>query len=238
MPEPDISLRRNLKSSQSRFADTTNSAVETAPLFYSDKAMAELAQGRAVWLSRNVLPHEPMLRSWLRRRQLFDLEVDDIVQETYAKLAALTSVDSIRDPRNYLIQVANSLLLVHLRRSRIVSITSAANPDEFGIAAPEATPEESVEYRDELRILLAALASLPLGCRTALVLRRVVGLSQRETAQRLGVSEKTIEKYMAKSVRLLMDKFGRGGKSAPEASSNTAKVRQSDYERAIIKRGD
>jgi RNA polymerase sigma-70 factor (ECF subfamily) len=167
---------------------------------------------RAAWLARNILPHEPSLRAWLSRRKVFDLEVDDIVQETYAKLAAVSAVDGIREPRSYMFQTANSIILGHLRRSRIVSISAAADLDHFGIAAPEPGADQRMEDREELQELIGALASLPKPCRDAFTLRRVSCLSQKETARHLGISEKTVEKYMAKSVRLLMDIFGRGGK--------------------------
>jgi RNA polymerase sigma-70 factor (ECF subfamily) len=199
--------------------------------------MAGLAEGRAVWLARNVLPHEAMLRAWLSRRQLFDLDVDDIVQETYAKLAALPSVDAIREPRSYLFQVANSVILGHLRHSRIVSISASADLDQFGIAAPEPLAEEHLVYRDELRVLAGLLKGLPAPCRSAFALRRIGGLSQRETAERLGISEKTVEKYMARSVRLLMDSFGRGGKSPLQASRKTKEKDHSVHDPKIIEPG-
>jgi RNA polymerase sigma factor (sigma-70 family) len=181
-----------------------------------------VSDGRAAWLARNVLPHEPSLRAWLSRRKVFDLEIDDVVQETYARLAALPTLETIREPRGYLFQTANSIVLGHLRRSRIVSISAAADLDDFGIAALEPGPDQGIEYRDELEELFDALALLPKPCRDAFTLRRVSCLSQRETAQLLGISEKTVEKYMAKSVRHLMDIFGRGGKS-PSTASTIAK---------------
>jgi RNA polymerase sigma-70 factor (ECF subfamily) len=171
-----------------------------------------------------VLPHEPSLRAWLSRRKVFDLEIDDIVQETYAKLAALPTVELIREPRSYMFQTANSVVLTHVRRSRVVSISAAADLDHFGVATAEPGPDKRLEYRDELQELISALASLPKPCRDAFTLRRVSCLSQKETAQRLGISEKTVEKYMAKSVRHLMDIFGRGGKSASATSNSTKNI--------------
>jgi RNA polymerase sigma-70 factor (ECF subfamily) len=179
---------------------------------------------RGVWLALNVLPHEAALRAWLCRRKVFDLEIDDIVQEAYAKLAALPSVELIREPRLYLFQTANSIILGHLRRSRIVSIAAAADLDHFGLAAPDPTPEQQVEYRDELREFILALGSLPKSYREAFILRRITCLSQKETAERLGISQKTVEKYMAKSIRLLMDILGRGDKSAAQAPKAAAET--------------
>ncbi|MBC7168934.1 MAG: RNA polymerase subunit sigma-24, partial [Phenylobacterium sp.] len=53
--------------------------------------MGLVSKERAVWLAQRILPHEPALRAWLSRRTA-GLEVDDIVQETYAILAGLGEV--------------------------------------------------------------------------------------------------------------------------------------------------
>jgi DNA-directed RNA polymerase specialized sigma24 family protein len=75
------------------------------------------SQERAVWLARCILPHEPELRAWLGARALPRLEVDDIVQETYAILSGLEQVGHIRNPRTYMFEVAKSVILQALRRA-------------------------------------------------------------------------------------------------------------------------
>jgi RNA polymerase sigma factor (sigma-70 family) len=180
--------------------------------------MGWVSDDRASWLACHVLPHEPALRSWLRHKRVVDLDVDDIVQETYARLAALDTVSNIREPKRYFFQTAYSIIAAHYRRSRVVSISVTSDLDQLNLMAPEASPEQEMIYRDELRELGVALASLPSACRQAFTLRRVSGLSQRETAEKLHISEKTVEKYMAKSVELLMEIFGRGGKVTSRAS--------------------
>jgi RNA polymerase sigma-70 factor (ECF subfamily) len=181
--------------------------------------MLRVSDERARWIKRNVLPHEPALRSWLRLRAPYDLDIDDIVQETYARLASVESVDEVRDPKNYMFRAAHSIMASHVRHARIVPIRSVADLDYFGVATPEAGAEERLEFRAELDDLQATLALLPEPCRKAFAMRRVEGFSQRETAERLGVSEKTIEKYMTRAVKLLMDRYGRGGKSGSQASN-------------------
>jgi RNA polymerase sigma-70 factor (ECF subfamily) len=165
-----------------------------------------------------VLPHEPGLRAWLTRRRISGLEIDDIVQETYARLAALDSVEGVRDPRNYAYQTAWSIVASHVRHARVVSIRARADVEELSVPADEVAADEALIRRDELTEIAEALASLPEPCRNTFILRRVEGLSQRETAERLGISEKTIEKHMARGIRLLMDRFGRGGNLRGPAS--------------------
>lgn len=184
--------------------------------------MTRIGRERTLWLMQHVLPHEPALRAWLKRKPAGTLEVDDIVQETYAILAALESVDQIRNPKNYCFQTAYSVIVTHLRRSRIVAIRTMADVDLLGVMIDEPSLEQQIADRDELRQVAEAIASLPEKCREVFTLRRVEGLPQRQIAERLGISENTVEKHVAKGIRLLMQVFGRGGKSGDYSSKGTA----------------
>jgi RNA polymerase sigma factor (sigma-70 family) len=179
--------------------------------------MVAISQDRAGWLARHVLPHEAALRAWLRQKYTLGVEVDDIVQETYAILAGLESVENIRNPRGYAFQTAHSLILAHLRRSKIVSIRSASDLELQGALADTPSPEQVAEDRDELENVVRVLASLPDKVREVFLLRRVHGLSQRETAERLGITENSVEKRVSQGIRTLLAAFGRGGKRAPKS---------------------
>ena len=190
--------------------------------------MSEEIRERAAWIARNVLPHEASIRAWLKRNRVYDLDIDDIVQEMYARIVSLDTFEGIRDSKRYAYQVANSVVIDHVRRARIVSIFSVGNVEELGLATPEADPEEKATFNDEIREIAGALASLPARTREVLILRRVAGLSQRETASRLAIAEKTVEKHMARAVLMLMSQFGRGGKASARASKAIKKAKQID----------
>ena len=163
---------------------------------------------RIDWLARRILPHEPALRRWLLRLAAQAADVDDIVQETYGTLAALESVAHIRDPRAYLFTTARSILLQQLRRARIVPIESMAEIDQLSIPSGESSAESVALERELLQMLSQRIARLPDRCREVFVLRKLQGYSQREIAQRLGISENTVEKHVGKGLRLLMEALG------------------------------
>ena len=173
------------------------------------------------WLARNLLPHEPLIRARLRRIHIYGLEIDDIIQETYARIVSLPSFETIRYPKQYAIQTATSIIIDHIRHSRVISIKSSGNLEQLEITSPEAGAEAQLEFREEIAEVARALASLPKTTRETLILRRVEGLSQQETADRLGISVKTVEKHMARGVLTLMELFGRGGKSRTHSSKDT-----------------
>lgn len=180
--------------------------------------MARVSDERARWLAQHVLPHEPALRAWIRGRRIGGIDPDDVVQETYARLAGLETVEGVRNAKAYAFQIAHSVILTQLRRARVVSIKAVADVDALGGVSGQPTPEEAVVARDELIRLAEALASLPARVGDVLRLRRIDDLSQRQVAERLGIAESTVEKHMAKGIRLLMDFYGRGGIAPPRAS--------------------
>ena len=93
------------------------------------------------WFMSSILPHEPALRAWLGRKRRTGIEVDDVVQETYSVLAAREDVGGIRHPRAYLFQVAHSIVVRHIRRSRVVSIQAAEDLEGFDPADDGVSPE-------------------------------------------------------------------------------------------------
>jgi RNA polymerase sigma factor (sigma-70 family) len=187
---------------------------------------------RTRWFLRQVLPHEPALRSWLGRRQRLGIDADDIIQEAYAVLAERESVDDIRHPRAYLFQIANSLVVRHVRRARVVSIQAVDNLDQSGFAEDAATPEQLAIDRDELRRLAKAIAAMPGQTREAFILRRVHGLSQREIAVRMRLSENTVEKHIARGIRCLINWFGDGGNSTIQTSKGLDSENRPSHGRA------
>jgi RNA polymerase sigma factor (sigma-70 family) len=173
---------------------------------------------RAQWLSRYVLPLEPVIRSRLRRTFIYGLEIDDVIQEMYARIASLPSLDAIKHPLQYASQTATGIIIDHMRRSRVISINAAGTLDQLEVCAPEPSPEQQLEFREEIAVVAQSLAQLPERTREVLILRRVEGLSQQETADRLHISIKTVEKHMALGVAALMTWFGRGGKPGRQPS--------------------
>jgi RNA polymerase sigma-70 factor (ECF subfamily) len=157
------------------------------------------------WVARYVLPAEPSLRQWLRRA-FPGCDVDDVVQETYCRLAAVRDLDRIEEPRRYLFQTARNVVLAELRRQRVVRIDAAGSAAdlEAALAADELSPDRVIGGRWLLARVDVLLAALPERARTAIRLRKLDGLSQRQIAERLGVTETVVENDLARGLRALL----------------------------------
>lgn len=182
---------------------------------------ARASSDRSRWLATEILPHEPMLRGWLARSNTTGLEIDDVVQEAYAVLANLESVAHIRNPRNYLFQTARSVVLRHIRRAQVIRFQALPGEGDAEFAHTDPSPEDSAILRDQLRQADVLLGALPDRAREAFLLRRVQGLSQREIAARMNVSENTVEKHIGKALRLILQTVGaaHGGNTPSQVSS-------------------
>lgn len=155
------------------------------------------------WFVREVLPHDGALRRFLARFLAQASDVADAHQETYARLLTLSDQQRarIRSPRAFFYRTARNVALDRLRRPKAVSleaINDAAAVDE----RPSAYDE--IKARQERQLLTHVLETLPERCREVLTLRKVNGLSQRDIAQRLGISEHTVEAHIAAGMRLCL----------------------------------
>ncbi len=105
---------------------------------------------------------------------------------------------------------ARHLMTDRLRRARVVSIDAVGDLDALNVLVDEISPEHRLSSRQELTRLSAAIDRLPDRCREVVWLRRVEDLPQKEVALRMGISEKTVEKQVAKGARLIADYFHGG----------------------------
>jgi RNA polymerase sigma-70 factor (ECF subfamily) len=155
------------------------------------------------WFVREVLPLEPLLIRFFRRSGRTDVE--DLRQDVYMRVCD-AAMEQIPDPaKPFVLAVARNLLIDRVRREHIVSIEAVENLDALNIATDDPGPDQNLIAREELRRLQLALEKLPRRLRAPVVMRKIDGLSRREIAQRLGISEKTVEKQLTQGVRALAD---------------------------------
>ncbi|MBA4805143.1 MAG: sigma-70 family RNA polymerase sigma factor [Brevundimonas sp.] len=167
--------------------------------------MREDARQRLVtWVATSVMPHEGRVRGWLRQRLQSPEDIDDLIQEAYARLAALDRFDHIARPDTFFFQIVRNLLVDQIRRSRVVRIEAATELDVPSVYDETPTPERIAGARRELARVGELIEGLPERCRKVFTLRKVEGLSQKEVAERLGVSESVVENEGAKGIRLIL----------------------------------
>lgn len=181
---------------------------------------------RALWLSRHIVVHEGSIRRIISAWRLpEDLEVEDIVQESYSRIASLPSVEQMVAPKAYFLQVARSILLMHVRRAKLVSIEVIADLEQLHLADEAPSPETCVSDREQFQLLAQAVARMGEPNRSVFVLRIIQELSYRGIGERLGLSENAVQKMLARSLASLALKIGRGRSGIARASTDSDRKR-------------
>lgn len=162
----------------------------------------------ARWFAEEVRPHEAELRGYLQAHFPRHLDLDDIVQETYARLLrAREQQTEMRSPKSYLFATARNAVFDLFRRRKVVSIDGIAEFDRLPVIEDKPSAAEAVSHDQELQLLTEAIQSLPDRCRLVLTLRKIHGLSHREIATQLGIAENTVNAQVAIGVLRLRDWF-------------------------------
>lgn len=154
-------------------------------------------------MAREVIPHEAAVRAWLSRSCVSQEDVDDVIQESYARLAALDAIEHIARPGAYFFSTARNLLVRRLRRAKIVRIDTIAEIDAF-VDDGHPSPEQYAAGRLDYLRMLNLIAALPERCRRIVEMRKIEGMSQRDIAKALGVTESVVENQVNLGVKAVM----------------------------------
>ena len=136
----------------------------------------------------------PLLVRFLRRIAPH-LSAQDLAQDSFERVCAVAP-ETLASPRAYLFRTARNVAIDAARREA-KGLVRAVDPARLEDVADDASPEAARIQADERAALAAALAGLPQHKRLALVLFKGDGWSYKEIGERLGVSPRTVERYVA-----------------------------------------
>ena len=149
------------------------------------------------WFREEIRPHELELRAYLRGRFPTLPDVDDLVQETYARIWRARTSGRATLSRAYLFVVARNVALDLVRREKSAAVERFGALDDLGLAEERPDAAETLSREQELALLDEAMQALPPRCREILTLRRIEGLSHRAIAEKLGIAEGTVNAQLA-----------------------------------------
>ena len=128
---------------------------------------------------------------------------EDVVQEAWMRIRAMARLRPLEEPTGYLYRIVRNLAIDGLRRRRFEREHFAEGAaDQAEQAASDApSPEAAMVSRDDLRIALEVLESLPERMRIAVEMHRVGGAKLKDIAARLDISVTVAHELVAEGVQ-------------------------------------
>ncbi|MBJ7222701.1 MULTISPECIES: sigma-70 family RNA polymerase sigma factor [unclassified Brenneria] len=142
--------------------------------------------------------HHSWLQAWLRRRLGCSQQAADLAQDTFLRLISQHQAMRIREPRAWLTTVAHGLVVNHWRRKDIENAYLQVLAEQERCDTP--SPEQQAIVVDALIEIDSMLATLPAKARQAFLWVHLDGLTYKQVAERLAVSERMVKKYMAQAM--------------------------------------
>ena len=149
------------------------------------------------------LEFESVLRACLYRYARNTSDVEELLQETYARLltAGASNEPEVRSVRAFSLTVARNVAFDWLRHKQVVPIELVADMEALDILDEREQIDAIVNSHQELMMLVEAIQQLPERCRQVFTLRKVYGYSQKEIAARMNITENTVEQQLTKAAR-------------------------------------
>lgn len=142
--------------------------------------------------------HHNWLNTWLRSRLGNAADAADLAQDTFVRLLQKTERFELKAPRAFLRTIARGLVIDHWRREEIehAYLDSIAHLPQA--LAPSAEDRALVlELLEEIARLLEGLRPK---VRKAFLLAQCDGLAYTQIAQQMGVSLRSVERYVAQAL--------------------------------------
>ncbi len=193
-----------------------------------DFPLERLRAGDEEAFSRLVEAYAPRLYRLLTKMLRHPQEAEDALQETFVKAyRALPEFDGRSRLSTWLYRIAVNEALMVLRRKELdtISVEALGGQEEGAYELVDwcCLPEDELLSAEARQVLEEAVARLPTSLRAVFLLRDVEGLSTRETAEALGISEGAVKVRLSRAReqlrRMLSGYFGPKALATPKGRS-------------------
>ncbi len=146
------------------------------------------------------IKHLGELRYFLYRFLSLEPDIEDVLQETYIRAVEAEKKNAIKAPKAFLYKVSKNLALNYKSQAYRRLTDLVADFDELSVLSKDPLPDQQIEHESEFVDFCNGVKLLPEKCRRVFILRKIYGFSNREIADRLGISVSTVETHLVKGL--------------------------------------
>lgn len=156
------------------------------------------------------IEHRRALSSYLRRRMANEADVQEVVQESYARILSY-GYGCSRPPvvwKALLYRIATNLAYSRGRMDRARNQAGHLPLEDVELVSEAPCQERMVSAHQELRIVRQAILGLSPKCRKVFLLSRTHRKTYPEIAEICGISVKMVEKHISRALASLRRELG------------------------------
>jgi RNA polymerase sigma-19 factor, ECF subfamily len=158
--------------------------------------------------------HRGRLYSYLKRRLANEEDAQEVAQEAFLRLLRVTRIDLVADPQAYLYRVARNLIYEQAAK-KLPADHWAKDGELEQLQDSHDLPEAVAERTALAESIQRVVGELAPRDQAILLLFSQHGLSQREIAERVGLSKSMVQKCLARALahcRKRLQSAQRGGR--------------------------
>lgn len=156
-------------------------------------------------------------------------DVEDIVQETFVKSYEADLKQDIQFTRSYMLKTAKHLALNHIAKWDNKFNDSLENDNELPVLLKSMKLEDEYTSKERFLLFCRATEQLNSSIRKCFILKKVYGMSQKEIADQMQLSQSTVEKHIAKGLlqtMLYMREHEQSSQTHPKAQAHPISVKR------------
>ena len=157
-------------------------------------------------------------------------DVEDVVQEAFVRTYQTSLDKEIEHPKTYLYTAARNIAITYATKKHM-EVEDLVDDFDSHVANQAHSAEKILESQEKLELFCSAVDSLPDKCREVFVMKRVYGYSQKEIADKMDISERTVERHIAKGAfrcAVFMEENGYDILSGEKSSGSSSRGVQED----------
>jgi RNA polymerase sigma-70 factor (ECF subfamily) len=129
---------------------------------------------------------------------------EDIVQEVFTRVwERRRDLIGSEEIRYYLFTAVRNNCISQMRKEKKRGVTDWDNGSAGSAQDKEYTQHKDSGEKEYRALIHTAIEGLPPGCREVFLLSRLSGMTYKEIAKSLDISEKTVENQMSKALKLM-----------------------------------